>query len=103
MSIPTNSDEITASWLTTALRGAGVIDLARVVSFEVSPVGQIGMTGQIMRLRFGFDENEAGAPESVVAKFSSADPQARTIVHCRQGVSFQLPLTLPSIREAELQ
>jgi len=39
------------------------------------------MTGQIKQLRLSFTENELGAPESVVAKFSSADLQARTIVH----------------------
>ena len=53
MSIPAGSDGITPDWLTTALREAGAISHARVTSIQSGPVGHMGMTGLLYRLRIG--------------------------------------------------
>ena len=62
MSVPADSDGITPDWLTTVLREAGAIYHARVTSMQSGPIGHMGMTGQLHRLRLSYDEAEPGAP-----------------------------------------
>jgi hypothetical protein len=82
MSVPADSDGITSDWLTTALREAGAISHVRVTSIQSGPVGHMGMTGQLRRLRISYDKAaEPGAPRSLLAKFSARDPEVRTTVH----------------------
>jgi hypothetical protein len=81
MSVPADSDGITPDWLTAALREAGAIDHARVTSIQSGPVGHLGMTGQLRRLRISYDKAEPGAPRSLLAKFSARHPEVRATVH----------------------
>ena len=81
MSVPADSDGITPDWLTAALREAGAIYHARVTSIQSGPVGHMGMTGQLRRLRISYDKAEAGAPRSLLAKFSALHPEVRATVH----------------------
>jgi hypothetical protein len=81
MGVPADTDEITPDWLTAALREAGAIDHARVTSIQSGPVGHMGMTGQLRRLRLSYDKAEAGAPRSLLAKFSALHPEVRATVH----------------------
>jgi hypothetical protein len=81
MSVPADSDGITPDWLTTALRDAGAIDHARVTSIQSGPVGHMGLTGQLRRLRISYDKAEPGAPSSLLAKFSALYPEIRAAVH----------------------
>jgi hypothetical protein len=81
MSVPPDPDSITPDWLTTSLYEAGVVDRARVTSIQSGPVGQMGMTGQISRLRISYDKAEPGAPRSLLAKFSAQNPEIRATVH----------------------
>jgi hypothetical protein len=81
MSVPADSDGITPNWLTAALREAGAMDDARVTSIQSGPVGHMGMTGQLRRLRISYDKAEAGAPKSLLAKFSAQNPENRATVH----------------------
>jgi hypothetical protein len=81
MSVPADADGITPDWLTAALREAGAIDDARVTSIQSGPVGHMGMTGQLRRLRISYDKAEAGAPRSLLAKFSARHPEVRATVH----------------------
>jgi thiamine kinase-like enzyme len=81
MEIPVDVGDITPDWLTGCLRDSRVVTQARVVSIEARPMGFKGMTGQISQLLISYDQNEPGAPSSVVAKFSAPDPNERAIVH----------------------
>jgi hypothetical protein len=81
MSVPADSDGITPDWLTAALRDAGAIDHARVTSIQSGPVGHMGLTGQLRRLRISYDKAEPVAPRSLLAKFSPLYPEIRTAVH----------------------
>ena len=81
MSVPADSDGITPDWLTAALRDAGAIDHARVTSIQSGPVGHMGLTGQLRRLRISYDKAEPGAPSSLLAKFSALYPEIRAAVH----------------------
>ena len=69
-------DEVTAPWLTTCLRRAGVIKDAEVRSFRVEPVGT-GQMGDSFRLYLELDPEANNAPRSVVGKFTAADEQSR--------------------------
>jgi Ecdysteroid kinase-like family len=81
MSIRADSFEITAEWLTTALRKAGAVRQAEVTKIESAPVGHTGLAGQIYRLSMSYETAEPGAPGSLVAKFSTSHPEARATVH----------------------
>jgi hypothetical protein len=73
---PWRPELVTASWLTTVLRKAGVLSTsASVEGFAVEPVG----TGQ-MADSFRFDLHLEGAdhPSTVVGKFTAADEKSRT-------------------------
>jgi hypothetical protein len=72
---------ITPDCLTSCLRADGVVTQASVASIDVLPVGFKGMTGQISQLLITYDQDEPGAPSSVVAKFSAPDPKEREMVH----------------------
>jgi Ecdysteroid kinase-like family len=81
MSIPADSDEITAEWLTTALHKAGAIHQAEVTTIESAPTGRLGFTGQLVRLLINYDEAEPGAARSLVAKFSAPRLEMRAVIH----------------------
>jgi hypothetical protein len=81
MSVPADSDAITPDWLTAALRDVGAISHAGVTSIQSGPVGHMGMTGQLYRLRISYDRVEPGAPRSLLAKFSARDREVRATVH----------------------
>ena len=69
-------EDVDASWLTGVLRGAGVVRHAEVRSFDAEPVGT-GQMADSVRYRLRYDDEEPGAPASVVGKFTAADPSSR--------------------------
>ena len=81
MSVPADPDGITPDWLTAALRDVGAVSYAQVMSIQSGPVGHMGMTGQLYRLRISYDRAEPGAPSSLLAKFSALYPEIRAAVH----------------------
>jgi hypothetical protein len=81
MQIPVGASDLTPSWMTAALRAEGTIGAAAVIAVDVGPVGEVGMTGQIFRVRMRYDDAPADAPGSVVAKLSGASPEVRDVVH----------------------
>jgi hypothetical protein len=79
---PTRADRLTAPWLNDALRAAGALTQARVTALAVEGLDhEKGLSGQVVRVRLAYDRDEAGAPRSLVAKFSALDPQARAMFH----------------------
>ena len=57
------------------------LEHAQVTSLQTGPAGQMGMAGQIRRLRITYDKAESGAPRLLVAKFSAPNPKARAMIH----------------------
>ena len=79
--IPHNPQEITIEWLTDSLRSSGIITNSSVTSIDAGDTAAgHGFTGQIARLTVTYDSHEAGAPNSIIAKFPSYDPVIRAAV-----------------------
>src|SRR5580765_8404298 len=78
METPAHFDDLTAEWLTDALRTTGVLMQASVTSLKVQGLGaEKGMTGNLARLHLAYDTDEPDAPHSLIAKVSAGDPQLR--------------------------
>ena len=82
MNLPTTSSEITASWMTDALRASGVIggDVA-VAEIRIDPgaVG-VGFMGEIATVGLTYDGEANGAPTSMIAKFPTHSPEVRAMM-----------------------
>src|SRR5262245_59856951 len=78
--IPGAPQELTAAWLTAALRAGGVLRAAAVADFACEPLGGgEGLIGQLARVRLRCDPPEEGAPATLIAKFPSAHAANRAI------------------------
>ena len=78
--IPATMDEVTADWLTQALRSSGVLREARIVSVEHVRVGAgVGIMGELSRATLTYDRETPGAPGTLIAKIPTADPGGRAI------------------------
>ena len=79
--IPRLPQDITAEWLTDALRDTGTIAGAKVSSFDVEPdiAAGKGFMGQLARVAVRYDQPEAGAPSSIIAKFPTYGPENRVV------------------------
>src|SRR2546427_3186166 len=76
--LPAGPAELTADWLTWALRETGTIGNCSVRSFEYQVIGEgVGLLGQLARVRLQYDKLEAGAPASLVGKFPAAVREKR--------------------------
>jgi hypothetical protein len=81
LAIPSTPEEITASWLTEALRAGGTLRAdARVASASHDVLGQgAGFIGQIARIRPAYEGASDGAPATIIAKMPTLDEGARQI------------------------
>ena len=70
-------DDLTTTWLTTALDGSGVLAGSAVRDFSVEPVGT-GQMGDSYRLRLELDPPPAAGPPTLVGKFTAHEEQSRT-------------------------
>lgn len=79
--IPRTPGDLTAEWLTSALRGTGTIKKSKVVSFEMEAdiAAGAGFMGQLARVTLEYDQPEAGAPSCLIAKFPAYDAGNRAI------------------------
>ena len=70
--IPRGPQDLTAEWLTYALREKGTISQVNVKSFEATTLGgEQGITGNLARLALLYDTDEESAPRSLIAKFAT--------------------------------
>ena len=78
--IPDGEGDITADWMTQALRAGGVFDCPKIESIGVEDTG-VGRSymGTLLRCRLGYRDAAATAPEAVVVKLPSTDPASRQI------------------------
>lgn len=80
LKIPAGPQELTADWLTQALRQTGTIKEASVTGFQAQTIAEgVGLIGQLARLNLQYDRPEAGAPATLIAKFPAASPENREI------------------------
>lgn len=81
--VPATPNDLTASWLTDALRGGGHLGAdAAVADFDFERVGEgVGFVGHIVRLRMRYEGDAVGAPATIIGKFPSPDPGAREIAN----------------------
>ncbi len=78
MEIPAGPEALSPGWLTDALRAGAAIAGAAVVSYRVAPLAEEkGFYGRVMRVLLDYEHEEAGAPRSLIVKFSSASPEMR--------------------------
>jgi Ecdysteroid kinase-like family len=78
--IPATMDEVTADWLTAALRSSGVLGEERVTGVEHVRVGAgIGILGELSRATLTYDRESPGAPRTVIVKIPTADPGGRAV------------------------
>ena len=69
MLVPRTHQEITAEWLTAALRERGMLVRGAVADVRAEDAGGLrGFAGQVLRLRLAFDGDAADAPISIIAK-----------------------------------
>ena len=81
LSIPAIPAEVTAEWLTQALRSTGTISHARIGAFHQENLGLgRGFVGQVSRFSLAYEIDEEGAPRSIVGKFSSPNPDLRAVM-----------------------
>jgi len=78
MEIPHSPADLSSSWLTKALQYGHTIDTGAVGEFKYSPLeAGKGLYGQIFRLKLTYDPPELDVPETIIAKFSSSNPEMR--------------------------
>ena len=83
MNFPTTTSEITAEWMTQALRGSGTIgpDVS-VASVQLDPAGAgVGFMGEVANVGLVYDGDAGGAPTRVIAKFPTQSPDIRAMMH----------------------
>lgn len=81
MTIPRLPQDLTAEWLTNALRTTQTITSAKVSSFDVEPdiAAGKGFMGQLARIAVRYDQPESGAPNSIIAKFPTYGSENRVV------------------------
>lgn len=80
LTIPAGPQELTAEWMTAALRSSGVITDATVTAIKATTIGEgSGFIGQLAQVSLMYDRQEPGAPSSLIAKFPGASETGRYI------------------------
>lgn len=106
--IPQSAGELTAEWLTDAVRSSGLVSGARVIDFTVGRPGSgKGFTGQTLRVGLSWDVHEDDAPEAVLVKFPSENAGNRGLAEAEGGYdrefdfyerfSHRLPVRVPRL------
>jgi hypothetical protein len=81
--LPTTTSEITADWLTGALRESGTISAdASVETVTIDPqAGGVGFMGEVGKLSLTYAGDAGAAPTSMIAKFSTQSPEIKAMMH----------------------
>jgi len=78
MDIPHSLADLSSSWLTMVLRHGHAIGSSAVREFECSSLEEgKGFYGQLVRLKLTYDSPETDGPRTMIAKFSSSNPEMR--------------------------
>lgn len=80
VTLPSGPGELTAGWLTAALRETGTIHDASVTGFEYETIGEgVGVLGQLARVRLEYDSGDG--PATLVAKFPAVTEENRELAN----------------------
>ncbi|MGH2399755.1 MAG: hypothetical protein ACRDF6_07900, partial [bacterium] len=80
--LPAGPQELSAEWLTYALRETGTVSGSAVTGFDYAIIGEgVGVLGQLARVRLHYDAPEEGAPKSLVGKFPAAVRENRDLAN----------------------
>jgi hypothetical protein len=80
--LPTTTSEITAEWMTEALRGSGTIPAnVSVAEVLLDPANAgVGFMGEVAAVGVVYDGDARDAPTRVVAKFPTQSPEIRAMM-----------------------
>jgi hypothetical protein len=80
--LPTTASELTAEWMTEALRASGTIGAdVSVASISIDPgTAGVGFMGEVAVTALRYDGDAGDAPTSLVAKFPSRSPDIRAMM-----------------------
>jgi hypothetical protein len=80
---PTTTSEITAEWMTEALRSSGTIGAdAHVGEVQLDPAGAgVGFMGEVASVGVVYGGNAGEAPARVIVKFPSQSADIRAMMH----------------------
>lgn len=82
LTIPGGTEELTAEWLTRALRSTGTLTSAEIISFDSEVIAEgVGLLGQLACVKPHYDRPEASAPRSLIAKFPTGAEENREIAN----------------------
>jgi hypothetical protein len=80
LSIPAGAHELTESWLTSALRAAGILRTGHVIRFQSARIAEgIGLLGQLYRITLECAGAAPECPRQLVAKFPAASAENRAL------------------------
>ena len=81
MDIPRAVEDITAEWLTKALRQTGSLGEGRVASVQFEPIGVgLGFAGAVERGTVTYSGGAGSAPETLIAKLPSQHTRTRELL-----------------------
>lgn len=93
LAIPERYEDVTAEWLTQALRAGGVLNGQTVTSFKVDPIDAArSRLSNLARIRVEYDEYVEGAPSTLFAKFVSRIPANRERAYHRDLFKTEIAL-----------
>ena len=106
LDIPERYEDVTAEWLTQALRAGGVLGDQEINSFRVEPIGaDQSRTSSLARIAVKYDLRAEGLPDSIFAKFVSRIPGNRRLANqfdffraeiaVYQNLGDAIPMNLP--------
>jgi hypothetical protein len=103
MRLPDRPHDITSTWLTDALRHAGVLRQAVVTDVHVKLLDTTGLSTQIARLTLSYDRVEVGTPSTLILKCSATEPSLQQFFarfYAREVAFYQtiaptLPIRVP--------
>ena len=104
--IPERYEDVTADWLTQALRAGGVLGEQTVISFQVEPISaDRGRMSSLARFSVEYDGFSEGLPRSIFGKFVSrisanrerAEQRNifRTEIALYQNIGNEIPMNMP--------
>ena len=80
LDIPERYEDVTAEWLTQALRSGDILGNQEVSSFQIEPISAAkSRNSSLARIFVEYDGQHEGLPESMFAKFVSLIPGNREI------------------------
>ncbi len=66
---PTRPEDLTTVWLSEVLHENGIVDDVRVTGFAVEPMGELGKSSDVVRIRLEYNRESRHAPPSLIGKF----------------------------------